>query len=42
MALENELGLTSSANLAREEERTSKKKAVELCKNRLTRYSSGR
>ena len=30
MALENELGLTSSANLAREEERISKKKAVEL------------
>lgn len=30
MALENELGLTSSANLAHEEERISKKKAVEL------------
>ena len=30
MALENKLGLTSSANLAREEERISKKKAVEL------------
>ena len=30
MALENELGLTSSANLDREEERISKKKAVEL------------
>lgn len=30
MALENKLGLTNSANLAREEERISKKKAVEL------------
>ncbi len=30
MALENKLGLTSSAELAREEERISKKKAVEL------------
>ena len=30
MALENKLGLTSSAGLAREEERISKKKAVEL------------
>lgn len=30
MALENKLGLTSSADLAREEERMSKKKAVEL------------
>lgn len=30
MALENKLGLTSSADLAREEERLSKKKAVEL------------
>ena len=30
MALENKLGLTSSADLAREEERVSKKKAVEL------------
>lgn len=30
MALENKLGLTSSANLAREEERISKKQAVEL------------
>ena len=30
MALENKLGLTSSASLAREEERISKKKAVEL------------
>ena len=30
MALENKLGLTNSADLAREEERLSKKKAVEL------------
>ena len=30
MALENKLGLTSSADLSREEERISKKKAVEL------------
>ena len=30
MALENKLGLTSSADLVREEERVSKKKAVEL------------
>lgn len=30
MALENKLGLTSFADLAREEERISKKKAVEL------------
>ena len=30
MALENKLGLTSSAELAREEERISKKKAVNL------------
>lgn len=33
MALENKLGLTSSAELAREEERISKKKAVELFEN---------
>ena len=33
MALENKLGLTSSADLAREEERLSKKKAVELFEN---------
>ena len=33
MALENKLGLTSSADLAREEERFSKKKAVELYEN---------
>ena len=30
MALENKMGITSSADLAREEERISKKKAVEL------------
>ena len=30
MALENKLGLTSSSELAREEERISKKKALEL------------
>lgn len=30
MALENKLGITSSAELAREEERISKKKAIEL------------
>lgn len=35
MALENNLGLTSSADLAREEERISKKKAVELFENGL-------
>ena len=33
MALENKLGLTSSADLAREEERISKKKAAELFDN---------
>ena len=33
MALENKLGLTSSADLAREEERISKKKAVALFEN---------
>lgn len=33
MALENKLGLTSSAELAREEERISKKRAVELFEN---------
>ena len=33
MALENKLGLTRSADLAREEERISKKKAVELFEN---------
>ena len=30
MALENKLGITNSAELAREEERISKKKAVEM------------
>ena len=33
MALENKLGLTNSADLAREEERISKKKAIELFEN---------
>ena len=33
MALENKLGLTNSASLAREEERISKKKAIELFEN---------
>ena len=33
MAIENKLGLTSSADLAREEERISKKKAAELFEN---------
>ena len=33
MTLENKLGLTSSADLAREEERISKKKALELLEN---------
>lgn len=35
MALENKLGLTSSADLAREEERISKKKAVALFEKSL-------
>lgn len=35
MVLENKLGLTSSSDLAREEERISKKKAVELFENRI-------
>lgn len=35
MALENKLGLTNSADLAREEERISKKKAVELFETSL-------
>ena len=35
MALENKLGLKSSADLAREEERLSKKKAVELFEKRF-------
>lgn len=33
MVLENKLGLTNSSDLAREEERISKKKAIELFKN---------
>ena len=33
MALENKLGLTSSADLAREEERISKNKAMKLFEN---------
>ena len=33
MALDNKLGLTSSADLVREEERISKKKALELFEN---------
>ena len=35
MVLEDKLGLTSSSDLAREEERISKKKAVELFENRI-------
>ena len=35
MALENNLGLTSSADLAREEERISKKKAAQLFDQKL-------
>ena len=35
MVLENKLGLTSSADLAREEERISKKKAIELFENNV-------
>lgn len=35
MALENKLGLTNSADLAREEERISKKKAIRLFENGL-------
>ncbi len=35
MAFENKLGLESSADLAREEERISKKKALELFENRV-------
>ena len=34
MALENKLGITNSAELAREEERISKRKAVELFESR--------
>ena len=43
MALENKLGLTSSADLAREEERISKKKAAELFeKDILDNLSAGK
>ena len=43
MALENKLGLTSSADLAREEERISKKKAAELFERGvLDRLPAGR
>ena len=43
MALENKLGLTSSADLAREEERISKKKAAELFENGvLDKLESGK
>lgn len=35
MALENKLGLTNSADLAREEERISKKRAIELFENNI-------
>ena len=43
MALDNKLGLTSSADLAREEERISKKKAVELFeKGILDNLSAGK
>ena len=35
MALENKLGLTNAADLAREEERISKKKALELFESGL-------
>ena len=36
--LENKLGLTSSAELAREEERISKKKAAMLFENHIQAY----
>ena len=39
MTLENKLGLTSSAELAREEERISKKKAVELFENGMLDFA---
>ncbi len=42
MALENKLGLTSSAELAREEERISKKKALELFESgKLDKFEVG-
>ena len=40
MALENKLGLTSSADLAREEERISKKKAVAFFTGKVDRKST--
>lgn len=43
MALENKLGLTNSAELAREEERISKKKAIEFFENgTLDRLEAGK
>ncbi len=42
MTLENKFGLTSSADLAREEELVSKKRAVELFENSVFRQSSCR
>ena len=39
MTLENKFGLTSSADLAREEEFVSKKKAVELFENSVLESS---
>ena len=43
MALENKLGLTNSAELTREEERISKKKAIELFENgTLDRLEAGK
>ncbi len=43
MALENKLGLTNSADLAREEERISKKKALELFESGvLDQWEAGR
>ena len=43
MTLENKLGIDNSADLAREEERISKKKAITLCENGiLDRLEAGR
>lgn len=42
MALENKLGITNSAELAREEERISKKKAVELFGERRSGQAGSR
>ena len=42
MALENKLGIKSSAELAREEERISKKKAVELFENGMLEKFAGK